>query len=80
MPKCYLELALPISSHYARRKLNMALQILSQPVSASKCETNWSQWGYVCNERRNKLDKDRVIKLMYVNANIRAVSCVEALE
>ena len=51
-----------------------AIKVLSQCVTASPCETNWSLYEWIVNKRRNRLSVEKQKNLVYVNANLRFVS------
>ena len=49
----------------------LALQILSQPCSASGCERNWSLFDAIHTKKRNKLTQKRLNDLVFVQYNLR---------
>jgi hypothetical protein len=51
-----------------------AIKVLSQCVTASPCETNWSLYEWIVNKRRNRLSVEKQKNLVYVNANLRFVN------
>ncbi|CAI7853609.1 unnamed protein product [Closterium sp. NIES-53] len=50
-----------------------AIRNLSQPVSASPCERNWSMWDAVHTARRNRLGSEKCRDLVYVAHNWQVV-------
>ncbi|CAI6006356.1 unnamed protein product [Closterium sp. NIES-65] len=50
-----------------------AIRNLSQPVSASPCERNWSMWDAVHTARRNRLGSEKCRDLVYVVHNWQVV-------
>ncbi|CAM0151699.1 unnamed protein product [Urochloa decumbens] len=48
-----------------------ALHIVSQCVSSSRCERNWSTFALVHTKIRNKLSYDKLHKLVYVHYNLK---------
>ncbi|CAN6247079.1 unnamed protein product [Urochloa humidicola] len=48
-----------------------ALRIVSQCVSSSGCERNWSTFALVHTKIRNKLSYDKLHKLVYVHYNLK---------
>ncbi|XP_063941311.1 uncharacterized protein LOC135149511 [Daucus carota subsp. sativus] len=53
---------------------NIALKVLSQPISSSSAERVWSTYSYIHNVKRNRLNSMRADKLVYVHSNIRLIS------
>ncbi|KAL3691192.1 hypothetical protein R1sor_004843 [Riccia sorocarpa] len=49
----------------------VAIDVLSQPVTASACERSWSSYGQIHNPTRNRLTMDRQEKLVYIYHNAR---------
>ena len=52
----------------------VAMRVLSQVISASSCERNWSAHGHIHSKIRNKLAPETTEKLVYVYSNRRLVS------
>ena len=52
----------------------VGMRVLSQVISASSCERNWSAHGHVHTEVRNRLAPATTEKLVYVHSNSRAVT------
>lgn len=52
----------------------IALKILSQPISSSSAERLWSTYSYIHNVKRNRLNSLRDDKLVYIHSNIRLIS------
>lgn len=52
----------------------VAVRILSQPVSSSSAERNWSTYSYILNVKRNRLNSTRAEKLVCIHSNIRLQS------
>ena len=50
----------------------IAVNVLSQPISSSSAERIWSTYSYIHNV--NRLNSVRADKLMYVHSNIRLIS------
>jgi hypothetical protein len=51
----------------------VATRVLSQCVSASACERNWSTFDFVHTKKRNRLSSTKVNKLVYIHSNLRLV-------
>ncbi|KAI3979289.1 hypothetical protein MKX01_007765 [Papaver californicum] len=49
----------------------VAVRILSQICSASTFERNWSTFQQIHSEKRNKLDKETLADLIYINYNLK---------
>lgn len=49
----------------------LAIRILTQPRTASGCERNWSVFEQIHTRKRNRLLKERLDKLVFVNYNLR---------
>ncbi|GBG64702.1 hypothetical protein CBR_g46245 [Chara braunii] len=49
----------------------LALRILSMWTASSPAERNWSTWALVHTKDRNKLEHERVEKLVYLHWNLR---------
>jgi hypothetical protein len=54
----------------------VGMRVLSQVISASSCERNWSTHGHIHSEVRNRLAPATTEKLVYVYSNRRAVAAV----
>jgi hypothetical protein len=52
----------------------IARKILGQTVSSSSCEQNWSNYSFVHNKYRNRLQPKRVEDLVYVYTNSRLMA------
>ncbi|KAF2315478.1 hypothetical protein GH714_039842 [Hevea brasiliensis] len=52
----------------------VAKKILSQPISSSSAERNWSTYSYIHNVKRNRLNCTRADKLVFIHSNIRLQS------
>ncbi|KAL4587556.1 hypothetical protein LXL04_000428 [Taraxacum kok-saghyz] len=52
----------------------VAKKVLSQPISSSSAERNWSTYSYIHNVKRNRLNEKRADKLVYIHSNIRLPS------
>ncbi|KAL7606588.1 hypothetical protein Lser_V15G19453 [Lactuca serriola] len=64
-------------STYGAETPNLALlakKVLSQPISSSSAERNWSTYSYIHNVKRNRLNEKRADKLVYIHSNIRLLS------
>ncbi|MCO5572814.1 hypothetical protein L7F22_026573 [Adiantum nelumboides] len=59
---------------------SLALRVLSQEVSSSGAERLWSIMGDIHTKDRNRLNTPQLDKLAYVNANLRVLEKVRALE
>ncbi|KAK9057621.1 hypothetical protein SSX86_022457 [Deinandra increscens subsp. villosa] len=53
---------------------DVAKKVLSQPISSSSAERNWSTYSYIHSVKRNRLNSQRADKLVYVHSNIRLCS------
>eukprot|EP00253_Pinus_taeda_P007364 PITA_07364 len=59
---------------YGARVLHLqklAIQILSQTCSSSRCERNWSIFEIIHNKKRNRLESQRLNDMVYVYYNLR---------
>ncbi|KAL5727183.1 hypothetical protein ACHQM5_000407 [Ranunculus cassubicifolius] len=52
----------------------VAVRILSQVCSASTFERNWSTFQQIHSDKRNRLDKETLTDLIYVNYNLKLAS------
>eukprot|EP00253_Pinus_taeda_P002869 PITA_02869 len=43
-----------------------AIRVLSQPCSASSCERNWSMFDHIHSKKRNRLEHERLEKLVSI--------------
>ena len=50
------------------------MRVLSQVISASSCERNWSAHGHIHTKIRNRLDPATTEKLVYVYSNSKMVA------
>jgi hypothetical protein len=50
---------------------HLALRLVSQFVSSSGCECNWSTFALLHTKVRNRLTHKKLNKLVYVNYNLR---------
>ena len=49
----------------------VAVRVLSQVVSSSACERNWSHYDFIHDRKRNRLTADRAKDLVFVFSNGR---------
>ncbi|KAM0895676.1 hypothetical protein ACQ4PT_023688 [Festuca glaucescens] len=49
----------------------VAKKVLSQPISSSSAERNWSTYSFIHSVKRNKLNTKTADKLVYIHANER---------
>ena len=49
------------------------MRVLSQVISASSCERNWSSYGHIHSKVRNRLASSCLAKLVYVYSNSKLV-------
>jgi hypothetical protein len=52
----------------------MAMRVLSQVVNTSSAERCWSTYSFIHNVRRNRLNVQRAVTLVYVHYNLRLLS------
>nr|XP_043631554.1 uncharacterized protein LOC122603007 [Erigeron canadensis] len=52
----------------------VAIKVLSQPISSSSAERNWSTYSHIHNVKRNRLNSKRADKLVFIHSNIRCQS------
>ena len=52
----------------------VGMRVLSQVISASSCERNWSAHGHIQSEVRNRLAPATTEKLVYIYSNRKAVA------
>ena len=50
---------------------HLAIRMLSQTCSSSRCERNWSMIEYIHSKKRNRLEHQRFNDLVYVHCNLR---------
>jgi hypothetical protein len=55
----------------AKRLAPIAIRLLSVPISSAAAERNWSLYGFIHNQRRNRLSNDRAQKLVFVCSALR---------
>jgi hypothetical protein len=58
----------------------VAVRVLSQVSSASSCERNWSNYDFIHNRKRNRLQPLRADDLVYVFSNLRLLNEVTDLD
>lgn len=58
----------------------LAMRVLAAPVGAGAGERNWSTYGFIVDQRRNRLAVDRARKLVFVHFNIRLLRKVRAVD
>ncbi|XP_010317484.1 uncharacterized protein [Solanum lycopersicum] len=49
----------------------VAIKILSQVCSTFTCERHWSTFQQIHSEKRNKIDKETLLDLVYINYNLK---------
>ena len=54
----------------------VGMRILSQVISASSCERNWSAHGHINTKICNKLGPETTEKLVYVYSNSKMAATV----
>ncbi|XP_076930748.1 uncharacterized protein LOC143595669 [Bidens hawaiensis] len=52
----------------------VAKKVLSQPITSSSAEKNWSTYSYIHSVKRNRLNSKRADKLVFIHSNIRLQS------
>ena len=52
----------------------IAKKVLSQPISSSSAERNWSTYTYIHSVKRNRLNGMQADKLVFVHSNICLLS------
>ena len=52
----------------------VGMRVLSQVISASSCERNWSAHGHIHSEVRNRLAPATTEKLVYIYSNRKALA------
>ncbi|KAK1438667.1 hypothetical protein QVD17_04476 [Tagetes erecta] len=52
----------------------VAKRVLSQPITSSSAERNWSTYSYIHSVKRNRLNAKRADKLVFIHSNIRLIS------
>ncbi|KAJ8424006.1 hypothetical protein Cgig2_032390 [Carnegiea gigantea] len=52
----------------------VAKKFLSQPMSSSSAERNWSTYSYIHSVKRNRLNNAKADKLVFIHSNIRLLS------
>ena len=58
----------------------VAQRVLSQVISASSCERNWSSHGHIHSKVRNRLASETIEKLVYVYSNSKMVASTRDME
>ncbi|XP_074304319.1 uncharacterized protein LOC141639034 [Silene latifolia] len=53
---------------------DIAVRVLSQPISSSSAEKVWSTYSFIHNTKRNRLNGARADKLVFIHSNIRLLS------
>ena len=51
----------------------LALRIISQVISSSCCERDWSTYGNLYNVKKNRLEQSRAESMVYVHSNLRLI-------
>ncbi|KAJ9567218.1 hypothetical protein OSB04_003184, partial [Centaurea solstitialis] len=57
-----------------RELAEVAKKVLSQPISSSSAERNWSTYSYIHNVKRNRLNSKKADKLVFIHSNVRLLS------
>uniref|UniRef100_A0A803N8U3 HAT C-terminal dimerisation domain-containing protein n=1 Tax=Chenopodium quinoa TaxID=63459 RepID=A0A803N8U3_CHEQI len=52
----------------------IAVKVLSQPITSSSAERVWSTYSYIHNIKRNRLNYLRADKFVFIHTNIRLIS------
>ncbi|MCO5558172.1 hypothetical protein L7F22_011750 [Adiantum nelumboides] len=52
----------------------LAIKLMSQVVSASTSERNWSTYGFIHSDKRNRLEHQMADDLVYVHSNLHLQS------
>src|SRR5436190_1308342 len=60
-----------IAREHAPNLTRLAIRILSQTVSSSNCERNWTTFSLIHTKTRNRLTMVRLEKLVFVHYNMR---------
>jgi hypothetical protein len=68
--ECYVK-------HWHPELAQVGVRVLSQVISASSCERNWSAHGHIHSKVCSKLLPDTTEKLVYVYSNRKSVSKME---
>jgi hypothetical protein len=55
----------------------LAIRLVSQCASATRCEWNWSTFAFIHTKVRNCLTYEKLHKLVYVNYNIRIQNSID---
>eukprot|EP00253_Pinus_taeda_P029752 PITA_29752 len=50
------------------------IRVLSQPYNASSCERNWSVFKHIHSKKRNRLEHERLEKLVFIYYNLRMLT------
>jgi hypothetical protein len=58
----------------------VAVRVLSQVSSACACERNWSNYDFIHNRKRNRLQPERADDIVYVFSNLRLANKVFDVE
>src|SRR5262249_5797709 len=53
----------------------VAKKVLSQLITNSSAERNWSTYSFIHNVKRNRLNYAKANKLVFIHSNIRLQSC-----
>ena len=51
-----------------------AIRVLSQTCSSSSCERNWSVFEHIHSKKRNRLEHERLEKLVFIYYNLRMLT------
>jgi hypothetical protein len=55
----------------------LAMRLVSQCVSATVCERNWSTFAFIHTKVRNHLTYEKLHKLVYINYNLRIQNSID---
>ena len=47
--------------------------IMRQPISATRCEKNWSAYDHILTKNRSRLDPERASKLVHIYFNKKVI-------
>ncbi|KMS96520.1 hypothetical protein BVRB_8g202130 [Beta vulgaris subsp. vulgaris] len=52
----------------------VAKRVLTQPITSSSAERTWNTYGNILSLKRNRLNRSRTDKLVYIHSNLRLIS------
>eukprot|EP00253_Pinus_taeda_P025072 PITA_25072 len=69
--QCRKDTKMPYCGTKAPQLHEFTIRVLSQPCSASSCDRNWLVFEHIQSKKRNRLEHERLEKLVFIYYNLR---------